>query len=129
MSIESVLCLFSRSVRTLITSVAPEAKKRLRSLRTFSPCYYRTSIDIKVLTDLKPKQDFQDIQDLAGFCFVVRARSGDPHLQSGGMAASVVRDRLIANGSRSGDPDLQNENPENLANLENLAFNLTKIKK
>ncbi len=51
MSIESVLCLFSRSVRTLITSGAPEAKKRLRSLRTLG-LFMLGAIDIKVLTDL-----------------------------------------------------------------------------
>ena len=34
MSIETVLGLFSRSVRTLIISVAFEAEKRLRSSRT-----------------------------------------------------------------------------------------------
>ena len=51
MSIESVLCLFSRSVRTLITSGAPEAKKRLRSYGPFLRVIAE-SIDIKVLTDL-----------------------------------------------------------------------------
>ena len=109
------------------------------------------SIDIKVLTDLKPKQDLQDVQDAkdleqdlqdeqdlsriykickifkisfrpnrrAGACSsrqdvllpseqdqaILRYRGGgdrgDPPPQ-----ASVVRDRLIANMSGSGDPAL-----------------------
>ena len=55
MSIEKRAGSLSRSFRTLITSVAPEGKKRLRSLRTFASFDGRTSIDIKVLTDLKTR--------------------------------------------------------------------------
>ena len=46
-----------------------------------------------------PQQDFQDVQDAAGFFVAERAGSGAPALQSG--AAPVVRDRLIANMSVS----------------------------
>ena len=51
------------------------------------------------------EQDFQDVQDSQDFFVAVRAGSGDPALQIG--AASVVRDRLIANESGSGDLNLQ----------------------
>ena len=69
------------------------------------------SIDIKVLTDLKPKQDFQDIQDFQDFVSPSEQDLAILLYRVGRcMAAPVVRDRQIANGSRSGDLDLQNKN-------------------
>ena len=83
------------------------ALRYIKVLRTFAPCDGRASIDIKVLTDLKPKQDLQDVQDGAGFsryprftgfCFAARAGSGDPALQKRGHGPV---------GSRSPDRECQ----------------------
>ena len=56
----------------------------------------------------KMEQDFQDFQDSAGFFLVPSEQDQAILLYREGrcMAAPVVRDRLIANGSGSGDPDL-----------------------
>ena len=60
-------------------------------------CFAAWSIDMQVLTDLKTKQDFQDVQDLAGFCFA---------------AWSIDMQVLTDLKTRFPNP----ENPENLGN-------------
>ena len=82
----------------------------LWTLRSYGPFLRVTaeSIDIKVLADLKPKQDFQDIQDSQDFLSPPEQDQAILRYRVGWcMAAPVVRDRLIANGSRSGNLDLQ----------------------
>ena len=88
MSIENVSGLSSRSVRTLITSVASEWK-RLRSFRTLAFFMSPRAIDMQVLTDLKRKELVSD-------CAV--SGSGDPELQT-------VHDAMACR-SRSPDLDL-----------------------
>ena len=61
---------------------------------------------MQVLTDLKTKQDFQDVQDLAGFCFA---------------AWSIDMQVLTDLKTRFPNPENPAQNPENLENPENPA--------
>ncbi len=63
----------------------------------------------------KMAQDFQDLQDSQDFLSPSEQDLAILLYRVGWcLAAPVVRDRLIANGSRSGDLDLQNENPAHI---------------
>ena len=119
MSIETRVVPFSRSVRTLIKNTRRMAKS-IKDLKDLSVLGGRAGYRHSGPTDLKRTRDvFSVVRTLArdrpspygegwvAFCFVERGPVPRELHRHDVCFPSVVRDRPIPNGSRSGDLDLQ----------------------